>query len=377
MIRWLFKYSVFLYLINTILLTIKYTFGMGNIIFLGIMGLYTILIFVNPQQFKSVLLHKGFLFLLILTVLNILYLVIFDSISNLESLKFLSARAIQFSIIPLAIYHHLEYYKDKFLNHLVYIIFGIVLLGLLLNPYIFSGRYSGIIWNPNALSSFTTIAFGIVLLKNEKKSNFDYVLLFTFLIISLATGSRGALVGIALAYVLRYGFSTRNVIYAIISVILYLFVLNLNFDTSLNRLGTQSLLSDRTLQYQYAIETFFQKPISGWGLDKYAFINTRLLPSHYIDQIVGAHNGYLAILVQYGMLFSIFIFYIIFSKSFTVIKYFNKDKIGYTAIYSFLIIYTLLASIYESLMTGINEFHTMLFWFSLAILSFSKFKHEN
>ena len=184
---------------------------------------------------------------------------------------------------------------------------------MLLNPYVFSGRYSGIIWNPNALSSFTTIAFGIVLLKNEKKSNFDYVLLFTFLIISLATGSRGALVGIALAYVLRYGFSTRNVIYAIISVILYLFVLNLNFDTSLNRLGTQSLLSDRTLQYQYAIETFFQKPISGWGLDKYAFINTRLLPSHYIDQIVGAHNGYLAILVQYGMLFSIFIFYIIFS----------------------------------------------------------------
>ena len=377
MIRWLFKYSVVLYLINTILLAIKYTFGLGNIIFLGIMGLYAILIFVNPQQFKSVLLHKSFLFLLILTVLNILYLVVFDSISNIESLKFLSARAIQFSIIPLAIYHHLEYYKDKFLNHLVYIIFGIVLLGLLLNPYIFSGRYSGIIWNPNALSSFTTIAFGIVLLKNEKKSNFDYVLLFTFLIISLATGSRGALVGIALAYVLRYGFSTRNVIYAIISIVLYLFVLNLNFDTSLNRLGTQSLLGDRTLQYHYAIETLKEKPISGWGLDKYAFIDTRLLPSHHIDQIVGAHNGYLAILVQYGMLFSIFIFYIIFSKSFTVIKYFNKDKIGYTSIYSFLIIYTFLASIYESLMTGINEFHTVLFWFSLAILSFSKFKHEN
>jgi len=88
--------------------------------------------------------------------------------------------------------------------------------------------------------------------------------------------------------------------------------------------------------------------------------------------IIGAHNGYLAILVQYGALFSTLIFYIIFSKSYSLLNYFRKTRVGYTAIYSFIIIYTLVASIYESLMTGINEFHTILFWFSLAILSYSK-----
>ena len=41
-----------------------------------------------------------------------------------------------------------------------------------------------------------------------------------------------------------------------------------------------------------------------------------------------------------------------------------------------IVIYTLIASIYESLLTGINEFHTILFWFSLALLSYSKFKEE-
>ena len=83
-------------------------------------------------------------------------------------------------------------------------------------------------------------------------------------------------------------------------------------------------------------------------------------------------NGYLAILVQYGIVFSSIIFFIIFSKAYSVLGFFRKTRVGYTAIYAFIIAYTLLASMYESLMTGINEFHTILFWFSLAILSYSK-----
>tara|TARA_B100000749_G_scaffold270478_1_gene250311 strand:- start:1299 stop:2438 length:1140 start_codon:yes stop_codon:yes gene_type:complete len=372
MVRWLFKYGALIFLFNTVFLSIEATYTIGNQIFLGLMILFSFVLIINPKNTKKILLNKAFLFLLILNAINLSYWLLFHDISDLEALKYLLARGVQFSIISVSIYHHYEYYSDKFFTHLVYLIFIIVTIGIIINPHLFSARYMGIMWNPNALASFTTIGFAVLLLKNRDKTNFEFFLLFLFLIISIATGSRGVLVGVVLAFVIRYGFSIRNIFYTVIGIITFLLIINLNFDTSLNRFGANSLLNDRWIQFYYAFDTFLQKPYSGWGLDKYAFIDKSIIPYYLRGVIIGAHNGYLAILVQYGALFSILIFYIIFSKSYSLLNYFRKTRVGYTAIYSFIIIYTLIASIYESLMTGINEFHTILFWFSLAILSYSK-----
>ena len=372
MVRWLFKYGALIFLFNTVFLSIEATYTIGNQIFLGLMILFSFVLIINPKNTKKILLNKAFLFLLILNAINLSYWLLFHDISDLEALKYLLARGVQFSIFSVSIYHHYEYYSDKFFTHLVYLIFIIVTIGIIINPHLFSARYIGIMWNPNALASFTTIGFAVLLLKNRDKTNFEFFLLFLFLIISIATGSRGVLVGVVLAFVIRYGFSIRNIFYTVIGIITFLLIINLNFDTSLNRFGANSLLNDRWIQFYYAFETFLQKPYSGWGLDKYAFIDKSIIPYYLKGVIIGAHNGYLAILVQYGALFSTIIFYIIFSKSYSLLNYFRKTRVGYTAIYSFIIVYTLIASIYESLMTGINEFHTILFWFSLAILSYSK-----
>ena len=372
MVRWLFKYGALIFLFNTVFLSIEATYTIGNQIFLGLMILFSFVLIINPKNTKKILLNKAFSFLLILNAINLSYWLLFHDISDLEALKYLLARGVQFSIISVSIYHHYEYYSDKFFTHLVYLIFIIVTIGIIINPHLFSARYMGIMWNPNALASFTTIGFGVLLLKNRDKTNFEFFLLFLFLIISITTGSRGVLVGVVLAFVIRYGFSIRNIFYTVIGIITFLLIINLNFDTSLNRFGANSLLNDRWIQFYYAFDTFLQKPYSGWGLDKYAFIDKSIIPYYLRGVIIGAHNGYLAILVQYGALFSILIFYIIFSKSYSLLNYFRKTRVGYTAIYFFIIIYTLIASIYESLMTGINEFHTILFWFSLAILSYSK-----
>ena len=377
MVRWLFKYGALIFLFNTVFLSIEATYTIGNQIFLGLMILFSFVLIINPKNTKKILLNKAFLFLLILNAINLSYWLLFHDISDLEALKYLLARGVQFSIISVSIYHHYEYYSDKFFTHLVYLIFIIVTIGIIINPHLFSARYMGIMWNPNALASFTTIGFAVLLLKNRDKTNFEFFLLFLFLIISIATGSRGVLVGVVLAFVIRYGFSIRNIFYTVIGIITFLLIINLNFDTSLNRFGANSLLNDRWIQFYYAFDTFLQKPYSGWGLDKYAFIDKSIIPYYLKGVIIGAHNGYLAILVQYGALFSTLIFYIIFSKSYSLLNYFRKTRVGYTAIYSFIIIYTLIASIYESLMTGINEFHTIFFWFSLAILSFSKLQHED
>ena len=114
----------------------------------------------------------------------------------------------------------------------------------------------------------------------------------------------------------------------------------------------------------------------GYGLDKYAYINKSLVPVFLKSKIIGAHNGYLALLTQYGIIFGGIIIFLIFQKSYQLYAYF-KDIKETERIYLFIIIYTLIAAIYESLITGINEFQTILFWFALAFLSYSKFNQEN
>ena len=75
-------------------------------------------------------------------------------------------------------------------------------------------------------------------------------------------------------------------------------------------------MNDRLLQYQYAYKTLMEKPFFGYGLDKYAHIDPLVVPNYVRGIIIGAHNGYLAILVQYGMFFGFLVLGIIFRKIF-------------------------------------------------------------
>ena len=380
MIKWLFKYGAVIFLFNTVLLNIESTFNIGNLIFISLMGIFLFLLIINPIQIKTILFHKAFLFLLSINFINLLYFLFFHSIFDYEAIKFLISRGLQFSIISVSIYFNYEYYKDKFLDHIVYLVFGIVVLSFLVDPYIFSGRYMGITWNENMLAAFTITAFSILLLKNNKRTNLDYIILLSLLIISLSTGSRLVLIAIGLVFLMKYGFSSRNIFYTVLSLVTTLIIISYNLDTSLNRFVSQSLFNDRVFQYQYAYETLLKKPFLGYGLDKYAYIDLSLVPAYVFqtNSVIGAHNGYLAFLTQYGILFGGVVIFIIFKLSFQIYSYF-RNSIGYERIYIFIIIYTLIASLFEAFMTGINDFNTILFWFSLAFLSYSKFNqdHEN
>ena len=375
MIKWLFKYGIVIFLFNTIFLSIKETYVLGNKVFLGLMITYSVVLIINPTQIKKIIFHKSFSFLLILNLINILYFILFHAFDDIEALKYLFARGIQFSIISLSIYHNFEYLKTKFLDNIVSAVFFISILGILVSPSVFSGRYSGIIWNPNMLASFAVIAFSILFLKKESYSNYDIFLMLFFFLISIATGSRGALVGIALAFLVKYGFAKRNLIYAVLATLGILLISLLNLDTSINRFAEQSLFNDRLLQYEYAWQTIKLKLFSGNGLDKYAYIDKSLVPIYLKGLIISSHNGYLAILTQYGLVFGGAVLLVIINKSIQLVSFF-KDTPENERIYLFIIIYALFASIYETLITGINEFHTILFWFSLAFLSYSKYKMQ-
>tara|TARA_B100000513_G_scaffold183756_1_gene104005 strand:- start:494 stop:811 length:318 start_codon:yes stop_codon:yes gene_type:complete len=101
-----------------------------------------------------------------------------------------------------------------------------------------------------------------------------------------------------------------------------------------------------------------------------------LVPDLIFGTIISAHNGYLALLVQFGMIFGGAILFIIVRQSFLNIKRFISKQNNNT-FYLFVIIFGLLTSFFETLITGINEFHTILFLFSLAILNFSYYESSD
>jgi len=137
MIKWLFKYGAAIFLFNTILLSIAPLRMLGDIIFLVAMALFALLLVINPKLIKDIIFHKAFVFFLIINVLNFVYFILFHGIFEIEALKYILARGVQFSVICFSIYFHYEYYKLKFKDHLVFLVFAIVLLSFVLNPFIF------------------------------------------------------------------------------------------------------------------------------------------------------------------------------------------------------------------------------------------------
>lgn len=384
MLKWLVKYGALICVLNTILQNIERKMpyplsvlaDIGDYIFLFLMFIFSFIILVNPELIRRVIFHKAFGFLVLINFLNLLYFIFMHSIHDKEAIEFMLARGVQFSLFSISIYYNINYYKNTFFLHVSYAIFLMILVGLIVEPNIFSGRYQGITVNPNMLGAFSCLAFSILFLHESKKSNLQLFMLFIFFIISFASGSRAILVGIMLAFLFKYGFSIKNLGFGVFGVLLFLLVVNLQLETSINRYASQGLLGDRILQYEYGLKTFLNKPWLGYGLDKYSYIDKDLVPINLRGPIKGAHNGYLAFLVQYGLIFGGIIISIIFYKSTVLLRKFYRKK-GNEVIYLFIISFALISSLFESLITGINAFHTILFWFALSFLSYTNYLNEN
>ena len=378
MIRWFYKYGFVIYLFNTILYSINWTKdSIAPIFFYLTMGLGLFLLILTPSYSRQVLFQKPFKFLMIINLINLLYLIFFDSLSNIASIEYLMARFMSFSLICLSVHSNFNYFKKNFQSMIVRVISLVVVISLVINPNIFSGRYEGIIWNPNMFASLTVLAFCFLFLKTDKKTLSEKLLLILLLIVTISTGSRSAMIAIIMSYGFKYGLTFRNVFYSIVCVFIIVIVSNIDLNTSINRLSNQSLFNDRIEQFSFAIHNIKQNLLLGYGLNEYSGLPSGInIPKKLKGLFMGAHNGYLSILLQYGIIFGLLVILIIFKKSIEIIRfYFGKND--YNLIYLFLIVYTLIAANFESLITGINEFHTILFWFSLSYLSYSKSIEEN
>ena len=148
-------------------------------------------------------------------------------------------------------------------------------------------------------------------------------------------------------------------------------------NNALIRVFNSELFINRRYEYLYAIDTFLQKPFFGYGLKNYAFIDFSLLQYGDIEIDFGAHNGYLSILVQYGIFFSLFFFATLFYYLTIIFKSglaFFVNNLNNTKFLFFILVYTLINGLFENTLIGINFLQSNLFWIIMGYLLFYNFK---
>ena len=363
------------FIFNTILFAVNGIGLVSDILFLTVASVTGFVLVIFSKLIKKVLLNKKYLPFLLFNILNLLYYLFFE-FGDLESLKYLLARLTVFSIISLHISYCSTYFKTKFLKNLYNFILALGVISLMFWPITFSTRYYGIFTNPNALGSIMSMGFAIKLLlfyEGRKKDILELLLFFCLVILS---GSRISLFAILVVYIFKFGISLRLIATIGFSFVFSYFTLDFfGKESGVNRLISQDIFSNRILAFEYAYKTFKSKWLTGYGLANYAYINQDLISAEHEGIDIGAHNGYLALLVQYGLFFASSFFMILFTSLFSIISFVKSNWYNkHIQFFSFILIFTLLNGFVETMITGINDFQTCLFWLSFGYLYSQAYK---
>ncbi|MGB2457461.1 MAG: O-antigen ligase family protein [Flavobacteriales bacterium] len=363
------KYLAFIFLLNNLFFGFKDFNQLSENSFLIIMGFSLLLTIYSIKILKNVVFDKSFQIFFFLNFLNLIYY-LFLEIGDIESLKYLAARFVQFSIFSISVYLLQDDFANKFVKFLKFATIGSLLASLALKFPDFETRYQGIFLNPNEFSIIMVIGFALILF-TEKRTTINYSLMLLFLFVIVISGSRSAIAGLGIAiitYILHHrSRNLLNIFFIVGSLLLFSFFGGQN--NAIQRMLEFDLLINRKYEYLYAIDTFLQKPLFGHGLKNYAYIDFSLIQFDDVQINFGAHNGYLSILVQYGAIFSTIFFSIL-------IYYLNKiyrakieifgENILQTKFLFFLITYALVNGLFENTIIGINFLQTNLFWLTLA-----------
>ena len=358
-----FKYSPLFYLALLLFLNMKLLVN-KNILygFLALSMVYVMIyMLLNPKIYTK----KYFSAFLVINVVNIVYLILFHQ--TLESFMYTFAKFTLFSLMIISIYKNKDFYIDVFPKFLTYFIFGILVVSLIVQlPG--GSRYGGLLGNPNSLGIVAALLFGIIFLK-YKWTHIDLFILFMAVTMVLLSGSRNALLGIVIAYLLKSSFSIKN----ILTVLLSLFLLMMTYVFLADSLGLNTVLERtnisvdesadlRMLSLYYGFETVKTFPLIGNGLDKYGYLDTNLVPYQLTSVIFGPHNSFLSLWIQYGIPMGTFLFLLILTQIYKIYRWKDKNKVLF-----FIMIYLFVAAAFESYLFAVSGFETMIFWIAFAI----------
>jgi len=207
---------------------------------------------------------------------------------------YLSVRKIEF-----------DYYLFLLLSIFTFLLFVFTLLG----------KNNVFFINPNSMGIYILAALPLVFITKTAQP-FKYFVFFISLYLIILSGSRSVLIVISFV-VLSYGFrpllngfTLRKVFFLFSSLIgalisIYIYIYNSDIGTSLNGIS-----------YAYTGKNLFSGRVVIWNeifshFTGYSYLignGTGMLPKYLFDTHLSAHNSYIQILLQGGVLGLIFVF---------------------------------------------------------------------
>ena len=304
----------------------------------------------------------------------LLSLVYFLFFNDLKSGLYLLAKFASGILIILGVFFNYEKYKHWFAKYFKYLMLLMIVLGKLYGTIAELAELERLSlgFNPNSLGEFGLFGLLAILILEDKwfKNIIDIVLVSFFVVIILISGSKGALICMVIAVFLIYKITFRMVIVSVLFLALIQFSSSLGFITSIDRLSSvENLFDSRNLVFEIGMQTFQDNILFGHGLDKYAWTNPKYWD--YPELMLGPHNAYLGILIMYGIIIGIPLILVLIWFPIKTFKSAYKSSDRFIVFCYTLIITVLIKGYSESLIIGLNEFTSLLFWFAIGVVAYN------
>lgn len=370
------RYGIGIYLVITLLFKVYFVFpaAITKLLYIVTMLIGVLLL---PFYTKFILTprhQKAFAILYWIMLLNFIYLLLFDR--QLASVLYFLSKLSTTVLIVLGIRLNYAFYKENFIRFFKYAMLALMMMGYMFGEYgedALTPERLSMGFNPNDLGLFGVLGVLSIITLNKVWSRkvIDMSLVMVFLVLTLMSGSKSALLNLGICMLLVYGFSMRAFGISLLFLIAVFISSELGYITSIERLtGTEPLMETRDEVFEIGMMTFKDAFWLGHGLDKYGWTEPRFWP--FPELAMGPHNTFLSIGIMYGVIFgslfllSILIFMIKNAKAA------GRSPDRYIRFCYYVAVLCVVNGSFETLIVGVNEFVTLLFWFAIGCIASHK-----
>ena len=271
----------------------------------------------------------------------------------------------------------------------MWIIFIASYFAIFIGPYrpFLNGRFMGVFANPNGMGVVSALILPMSLWKfidtGKKSALFLFLLIFLSLLLCGARGSINATL-FALGYFI-YARSKRNnpfAFFATVSfVVIFIWIVETlakEFFKTYIRVESIPLLGGRLEAWQAAVNLIMDKPLFGYGFgveDKLFSLKKIMFRMHYGTY---AHNSFLGILLQLGLLGFIMFFVPLFMLLFK--ELFSRDENREIPVLRYALRASLIAGLIccmsESWIYSVGNTQVFPFWIMVMLLVFYRYSDK-
>jgi hypothetical protein len=372
--KFIAKYGIGIYLIVTLLFKLNFIipYAFTNILYQILMVMGILLFFSYSKVLFQGKRIRFFRFLYLILVFNLIFLLFFDL--QEKSLLYVLAKFSTTNLIVFGVLFNYSFYERFFKAYFKYVLGLMLVLGYLLGQAadVSAGvQRMEIGFNPNDVGLFGALAVLSIMVFNPLwyKNKKDLILLLVFMLLTLLSGSKAALLNLIVGTILVYGFSFKIFAFALSLSLILAIAPKLGYTTSVDRLmSKERAFETRDEVFEIGLLTFHDSFWIGHGLDKYGWTDPKYWPS--AELALGPHSTYLSIGIMYGVVFGTLFILLLFRFLIKSLKLFYRFDNPFLKFCVLVIVLCLVNGFFESLIVAVNEFITLLFWFAAGIICF-------